>query len=274
MKVTIITTAYNQANYIEKCIKSVISQTYNNWEQIIVDDGSTDNTEEIVRPYLKDNRIKYIKKEHEGIMKLKNAYDIAMKLSNGEIIAILEADDYWPKNKLEIQVKGFDDPEVVLVWGRILEVDLEGNVLKETPPIEYTRFEQIEGKRKLFFGDYIPAISVMVRKEKLIEAGGFKQEGFHCIDYPTWLSLIPYGKFRYMPNVKLGYWVKHGNNISDKYIRDYTRFDIAYSMYKKMPKKNRRQLISNDILMWYEIKKIYVKHKIYFFRLDKGLINK
>jgi len=274
LKVSIITTAYNQANYIEKCIKSVICQTYNNWEQIIVDDGSTDETEEIVKPYLKDNRIKYIKKEHEGIMKLKNAYDIAIKLSNGELIAILEADDYWPENKLEIQVKEFDDPEVVLVWGRILEVDLDGNVLKETPDIKYTKFGQIEAKKELFFNNYIPAISVMIRKEKLIEAGGFKQEGFFCIDYPTWLSLIPYGKFKCMPQSAFGYWVKHGNNISTKYNESYQKFEISYKMFKKMPKKNRRELAPNDIWVWVKINKLCIKNKLYFFRLHRGWINK
>lgn len=274
MKVTIITTAYNQANYIEKCIRSVIGQTYNNWEQIIVDDGSTDKTEEIIKPYLEDNRIKYIKKEHEGIMKLKNAYDIAMKLSTGELIAILEADDYWPKDKLENQIEGFKDPEVALVWGSILEVDFEGNILKETPDIRYTKFEDIEGKKELFFGCYIPAISVMVRKEKLIEAGGFRQEGFHCIDYPTWLSLIPYGKFNYVPNTILGYWVKHGNNISTNYSKSLKKFEISYKMFKKMPKKNRRELAPNDILIWYKIKKLYIRNKIYFFRLGRGWINK
>jgi len=274
LKVTIITTAYNQANLIEKCIRSVICQTYTDWEQIIVDDGSTDNTEEIVRPFLKDSRIRYIKKEHEGIMKLKNAYDIAMKLSNGEFVAILEADDYWPKDKLEIQIEEFKDPEVVLSWGSILEVDLEGNILKETPDIKYTKFKQIEGKRELFFNNYIPAISVMIRKEKLLEAGGFRQEDFFCIDYPTWLSLVPYGKFKYLADTILGYWVKHGNNISTKYNKSYEKFEISYKMFKKMPKENRRELAPNDIWIWCKIKKLYIRNKIYFFRLDRGWINK
>ena len=110
MKVSIITATYNHEKFIAKCIESVLRQTYPNWEQIIVDDGSTDNTESIVREYAaKDSRIKYIRKEHEGIMNLKNSYNLALDNSTGDLIAILEGDDYWPDYKLEVQVPYFKE---------------------------------------------------------------------------------------------------------------------------------------------------------------------
>ncbi|MGB7570995.1 MAG: glycosyltransferase family 2 protein, partial [Methanothrix sp.] len=73
--------------------------TYVAWEQIIIDDGSSDQTGEIILKY-NDDRIKYIRQEHKGIWRLSEAYNQALQLSNGDYIAILEGDDFWPPNKL------------------------------------------------------------------------------------------------------------------------------------------------------------------------------
>ena len=80
--VSIITPTYNHEKFIGKCIESVLAQSYPHWEQIIVDDGSNDGTEEIVASY-NDERIKYIKQENKGIWRLKETYNKALKNSNG-----------------------------------------------------------------------------------------------------------------------------------------------------------------------------------------------
>jgi len=101
--VSIITPTYNHENFIGKCIESVLAQTYQHWEQIIVDDGSDDDTKQTIAKY-HDKRIKYIKQENKGIWRLNETYNTALKHSNGEIISILEGYDFWPPDKLEKQL--------------------------------------------------------------------------------------------------------------------------------------------------------------------------
>ena len=101
--VSIVTAVYNCSTHIEESIKSVINQTYTNWELIIVDDHSDDATAEIISNYLKkDNRIVIIKnKSNIGAGLSRNK---AIKLAIGKYIAFLDGDDIWAKNKLEIQI--------------------------------------------------------------------------------------------------------------------------------------------------------------------------
>lgn len=130
--ISIITATYNHEQYIGECIESVLSQTYPFWEMIIIDDGSTDKTAEVALGY-KDPRIQYVRQENNGIYKLAETYNHALRLSKGELVAILEGDDYWPANKLAIQVKDFDNPDVVLSFGKF-QVIQGGKPLMVLPP--------------------------------------------------------------------------------------------------------------------------------------------
>ncbi len=85
--VSIITPTYNHEKFIGTCIESVLKQTYQNWEMIIIDDGSTDKTGFIVAKY-NDNRIRYVKQENVGIWKLKGTYNKALNMSSGNLIAL------------------------------------------------------------------------------------------------------------------------------------------------------------------------------------------
>jgi glycosyltransferase involved in cell wall biosynthesis len=86
--VTVITPTYNHEQYIRACIESVLSQTYPKWEQVIVDDGSTDKTPEIIGSY-KDKRIRYVRQENVGIFRLPETYNRALAAARGELIAML-----------------------------------------------------------------------------------------------------------------------------------------------------------------------------------------
>ena len=100
--VSIIMPSWNTAEYIGQSIKSVIAQTYENWELIIVDDCSTDSTDDVVSQYIKDTRIKYYKNDvNLGAALTRNR---AMKLAQGEWIAFLDSDDLWKKDKLQRQI--------------------------------------------------------------------------------------------------------------------------------------------------------------------------
>lgn len=100
--VSIITPTYNSAKYIKETIESVLNQTYSNWEMIIVDDDSKDNTQDVVEQ-IKDKRIKYIKlSENSGAAIARNT---AMKNASGKYMAFLDSDDIWKKDKLDKQLK-------------------------------------------------------------------------------------------------------------------------------------------------------------------------
>ena len=129
--VSIITPTYNHALYIGRCLESVLAQTEPRWEQIVIDDGSTDGTAEIVNQFT-DARIRYVAQRHRGIAGLGDAYNLALRMARGEYVAILEGDDFWPQDKLERQLPEFEDPEVVLSWGLAAETDPAGETRRLT----------------------------------------------------------------------------------------------------------------------------------------------
>ncbi|WP_298368879.1 glycosyltransferase [uncultured Lutibacter sp.] len=100
--VSIIVPCYNQAHFLEEALQSVLNQTYKNWECIIVNDGSTDNTDEIAKKWLlKDNRFKYINKKNGGLSSARNA---GLKLAIGHYIQFLDSDDLLEKEKIKVQL--------------------------------------------------------------------------------------------------------------------------------------------------------------------------
>jgi len=224
--VSIISPTYNHQNYISECIQSVIDQTLTEWEMIIVDDGSTDNTLNICREFeKKDNRIRVLTQENTGIFKLSETYNRALKLAQGNYIAILEGDDYWGPDKLKLQVELLDrDMEVVLCWGQAKCVSSDGNTIYNIYPDakseESDNFNNDPvGKilNVLLYKDWIPALTIMIRKNVLVKAGGFVQiSGLPAVDLPTIMQLSLVGKFGFVPK-QLGCWRNYLGQITKIY---------------------------------------------------------
>ena len=106
---SIIMPTYNRANFIIETIESIQNQTHTNWELLIIDDGSNDNTEELVIS-INDNRIHYYKEIHQGMEKARKT---GLERAKGELIGFMDSDDLWAPTKLEKQVKVFEDnPEI------------------------------------------------------------------------------------------------------------------------------------------------------------------
>ena len=106
MKVSIITITFNRADLIGETIQSVLNQTYPNFEHIIIDDGSSDNTEEVVKSF-NDSRIQYFKHGHIG--NISQLLNLGLQQTTGEIIALLDSDDLWKINKLETAIAVFEN---------------------------------------------------------------------------------------------------------------------------------------------------------------------
>jgi glycosyltransferase involved in cell wall biosynthesis len=212
--VSILTPAYNHEKYIAQCIESVISQTYTNWEMIIVDDGSTDNTFRIATEYaLKDNRIKVFTQQNTGIYHLAVNYNFAISVSQGKYIAVLEGDDVWLPEKLMLQINALEiNPDAVLSWGRAYASDaLLKNIVYNLPVYKYNRDtffnDPVGSVFKIFlFTNHIPALTVVIRKSVIQEIGGFIQpQGMPTTDFPTWQQLAFRGKFIFIDEF-LGHW--------------------------------------------------------------------
>ena len=114
--VTAIMATYNHAAFAGQAVESVLAQTLEAWELIVVDDGSTDGTLDILRGY-RDPRIRVIARAYEGLGGLGNLYRAALESSTAPLLAVIEGDDAWPPDKLTRQVPDFDDPSIVPSYG-------------------------------------------------------------------------------------------------------------------------------------------------------------
>ncbi len=157
-KVSVILPTYNRAKYISRAIDSVLAQTYKDWELIIIDDGSTDNTKEVVEPYLKDKRIKYVWKENGGVSSARNK---GLDMATGEFVAFLDSDDFYMPEKLEKSLEVFDRyPDVILVAHNVVNFFDENSSFEEilkrkeySQPLDmisYGYILQREAKFKMF----------------------------------------------------------------------------------------------------------------------------
>lgn len=115
--VSVIIPCYNAANYIEETIQSVQQQTFSNWELLIIDDGSSDDSLLIIKPYLSDKRIQYHYQENKGVSTARNK---GIDLSNGNYIAFLDADDVWLSSNLEKKIEALKPEEVDWVFSDAL----------------------------------------------------------------------------------------------------------------------------------------------------------
>jgi glycosyltransferase involved in cell wall biosynthesis len=208
--VSIIMPTYNQKEFIDVAIRSVLAQTYPFWELLVVDDGSTDGTVEIVCQYqAQDPRIRLLRRPHKGVQALGELYNLALSMAKGELIAILEGDDLWPEDKLEKQVPAFEDPDVVLKWGISGYVDASGNLLGRSRAPRQRCLSGRKAFRALLVRNFAtPTVTVMVRGDALRAVGFIQPRGAPFVDYPTWFELVDRGELCFVDEV-LGFWRVH-----------------------------------------------------------------
>lgn len=273
--VSIITPTYNHENFIANCIESVITQTYENWEMIIIDDGSFDETPKIIEKYASyDSRIRFIRQGNIGIFRLAETYNKALELSSGEYIAILEGDDYWNKNKLEIQLNEFENyPDAILCWGQIITISQDKQTEFGIVPVinreDYKYFNNFPvGSilNILFFKNCIPALTIIIKKQQLIEIGGFRQKyGLPLVDLTTLYELALIGRFIFIPEV-LGYWRVYPNQVTKIHAIKIAEGFIALA-FEYFNKIKETSLIDPEITIG-KIKKNY--KKIYVISLSRS----
>ena len=250
--ISILSTIYNERLYIEQTIRSVLNQTYEHWEWIIFDDGSTDGTKEILRD-IKDKRVKCVFQENTG--NLAKNLNKALKMSCGGIIAMLDGDDYLPFNKFEIQVKCFEDQEVVLSYGECFLINAAGKMIGHIGLPEDAR---IAGNnptgsaliRLLVDIDcFICNTTVMYRRNSLLAVGGFVDAYNLLPDFSTWVKLSLAGRFSPIPAC-LGYYRKHLKSATFNLNQEYY-YENQVNFLREFYQQNAQRL--RDIGLYFDM---------------------
>ena len=249
--VSIIMPSYNTAGFIEETIKSVLDQTYTNWELIIVDDCSTDNTDKIVKKYLSDKRIKYLKnKKNSGAAFSRN---YALREAKGKWIAFLDSDDLWNSNKLEKQIEFMKTNNYEFTYTNYKEINEKSESLNTI----------VTGPKKInktgFYNYCYPGcLTIMYDAEKvgLIQIENLSKNN----DYAMWLKVIKKAKNCYLLDEVLASYRKRTNSISSgskfKLIKHHY---ILYKVGEKRSSIGSMILTIRNIIFGIYKKKKYVK---------------
>jgi len=213
--VSVVIPTYNHARYLGTALQSVLDQSYQNREIIVVDNHSTDNTDEIVASF-DDSRITCLKIHNHGVIAASR--NAGIRDAKGDWIAFLDSDDWWAHDKLKVCVDMIDE-QVDLVYHDL-------HIVRPAP----SRFKRSRTKGRqvgrpvlkdlLLKGNPIATSSVMVRKQFLDRIGGF-DEGTNMIaaeDYSAWMRIsLMTENFLYIPR-ELGFYLFHAGGASRKNI--------------------------------------------------------
>jgi glycosyltransferase involved in cell wall biosynthesis len=203
--VSVVVATYNYGLFLAGALDSALAQTFRDLEVIVVDDGSTDSTETVVAPYLRDPRVRYQRTHHVGQPAAKN---IGIRLARSRLIAFLDADDIWLAEKLAKQVALMNaDSTLGVVYCRRLLMDEHGRTLEYEQP-ELHRGRVLDA----MFGCNFVAFSSCVVRQEVFEAVGFFDESLPlAIDYDLWLRVAARYPFNYIDEPLLRYRTGHAN---------------------------------------------------------------
>lgn len=213
--VSVIVPCYNHEEYIEVCIQSILCQTYQNVQLIVVDDGSTDSSFEYIERLGKQYQFIYEKRTNHGLSATLN-YAIR-NYAKGKYICIVASDDYWPVNKVEAQVQYMEDfPDVAMSFGKAQSFESNEKMLDIWP--NDIQAHSLSFKA-LLEENVIPAPTVMFKRDIFLDLGGY-DEALLIEDLDLWLRFSKRYKIAYIDQV-LAYYRRHATNLSKDIERMY-----------------------------------------------------
>ena len=242
IKITVITPTYNRADFLPKTIESILNQTYSNFEYYILDDGSTDNTKEVVEPYLKDKRVKYLYHENAGEPETVNW---GWELAKGEYFTQINSDDIVDATLFENMVKAMDkNKDKVVAYPDFYLIDEKDNIIGEA---NYPDWDFISALSK--FACYPAAVGTFIRKKSFKNWNKLRTNKYkHINDNEMYWDMALEGDFLHIP-LKLGSWRIHKNQISffrvDS-IPEREQWHKYYFSKTNLPKKITN--IKNDVM--------------------------
>ncbi len=212
--VSFIVVSYNHAAFVDTCLYSIKSQTYTDWELIVADDASADNSVEKIQNWLNRNNIKARTNFHTANTGLATTLNECVELCKGEFIKIIAADDFLHPEYLEKVLPLFQNPQIGLVYTDTYFVDKNGSI--ESNRVDYGDLSigknSDELKKQLLQHNFIPALTAIMSAKALRDTG-FYIPGKIMEDYDRWLRISQNFDLDFVP-LKLGYYRVHDSNIS------------------------------------------------------------
>ena len=209
--ISIITPCYNSSNYISQTIESVISQTYANWEMIIVDDCSSDNSAQIINEYSqKDNRISYFKTDSPSGSPVVPR-NIGIEHAKGRYIAFLDSDDLWLPNKLEEQLKLFDNKNVAIAYSNYEKINEAGERIQRI----------INAPNKVDYHNLLKSnvIGNLTGIYDTAKVGKIYCQNIRHEDYVLWLSILKKGYIAQNTNTVTALYRVRENSVSSNKLK-------------------------------------------------------
>lgn len=214
--ISIITTSYNYSEFIAETIKSIQAQTYSDWELIVVDDASCDNSVEIIKSFCDDKRIKLIC--HDKNKGLTQAVKTGLKYAKGEWIAFLESDDLWVENTLDERINAIKNhPQVSIIFNDVEEFGDERAVLAVKNNLEKNRkiISKLNFPKNIFYDlnieNFLLTFSAVMIKKELLEDCSLDTPIDALLDW--WIFIhISYKNDSFYINKKLTKWRQHKNS--------------------------------------------------------------
>jgi alpha-1,3-rhamnosyltransferase len=222
--VSVIVPCYNHEKYVEQTIESIVNQTYKNIEFIIIDDGSKDNSPNIIKNLSEKYRFYFEVQQNMGLSATLNKM---IKMAKGEYIALIASDDICTLEKIEILVKELEnlDDEYGVVCGNAQFIDDEGKILvrkknNHDDLIKYYASDRDDLNimtefgtyKSLLKGNYIPVLSTLIKRDALLEVGLY-DEDLSLEDWSMWLKLSKKYKMKYVDKI-VAFYRWHDSNIT------------------------------------------------------------
>lgn len=247
-KISVIVPVYNTENYIGRCIESILNQSFSNFELILINDGSTDRSSEIIKSY-DDNRIVFIDNNNNGVSETRN---IGIKAAKGEYIQFVDSDDFIDKDMLKDTLKLLEDSNADCVMtGLHLDIEQDSKISTSTQTFEY--FEA-ENKKDIALnvlarmgGTYINSpINKLYKRNIIIENNIFMDKSIDLgEDFLFNLIYLKYcNKVIFSDKCYYHYWMKIENNLTFKFRKN--KLDLMYLMYKKSEEYFKLSRLSKD----------------------------
>ncbi len=252
--ITIIVTTYNREGYLEKCLKSILSQTFTDISVLVISDGYFKDTEILVKSF-KDNRIKLLSNSHTGLPAVSR--NIGLKNVQTKYVCFCDDDDVWYPDKLESQYEIFKNSNVDVVFTDIKYINENGLIIqnKLNSPLRFFNYFLSLDIHGHFIKNNICLSSAMIKtelsKENLFNES-VKYRGTE--DYIFWLELIIKNKnIYYLKQELVGYRI-HENNLSSNRLEAYSR--SIHSLKYLLEKYHKKKFIIIFSIFIYRIKKL------------------
>jgi glycosyltransferase involved in cell wall biosynthesis len=222
--VSVIVTSFNYGRYVATALESVRAQTAGDFECLVIDDGSTDDSVATIESFLSDARFRLSRLDNGGVSRARN---IGLAQARGRFVSFLDADDVWQPTKIERQLQKFATaPSLGVVFTRRTLIDRDG------APQQYTDTAPPQGDVvvPLFRQNFVCFSSAMITAEAAGRVGGFDERLGLAVDYEFWLRVAGRYPFGLVDESLVSYRIGHGNNIS---ARQRERYHVALYVMRR-----------------------------------------